>query len=129
MVNRVFTGNSIPDIGYMMKASAGGKVSLPVAPASLVYSHLKHVSGVPAPEGSEGVTISKLNMLDVLIDQMNQMKKPVNPAPELPSSGSKQDAIIEAYRMQVVEAKAARASMPYIPAPAAQTGVLFSLIV
>jgi hypothetical protein len=104
-------------------------MSLPVSPASYIYSHFKHVSGVPAPEGIKGVAITKLKILDVLIEQLGQIKK----APAgidfggLVPSDERVDALISQYESQIRSARAANAVIPYTPAPAAPTGVLFSL--
>jgi hypothetical protein len=105
-------------------------MSLPVAPSNYIYSHFEHVSGVPAPEGVRGVAISKLKILDVLIEQLNQIKK--NPQPALTSEGiiseDRIDALIEQYENQIRQARAASAAMPYIPSPAAPSGAVFSLV-
>ena len=133
---------SIPTISYTA-AQGGGKMSLPVESASLIYSHFEHVSGVPAPQGTQGVTISKLNLLDVLIGQLNQVKKSSsaisaalsperanNGQPGTPNGvrGGSLDALIEAYRNQIRQARAASAAMPYLPSPSAQSGAVFSLV-
>jgi hypothetical protein len=105
-------------------------MTLPVAPASVIYSHFKHVSGVAAPEGSRGVTINKLKILDVLIEQLAQIKK--NPEPSAGSgmspSDSRIDALIEQYENQIRQARAASAAMPYSPAPPAPAGAVFNLV-
>lgn len=121
--------SAIPSIGYAIRASDAGKMSLPVSPASYIYSHFKHVSGVPAPEGIRGVAITKLKILDVLIEQLGQIKK----APAdidfggLVPSDERVDALISQYESQIRSARAANAVIPYTPAPAAPTGALFSL--
>ena len=122
---------TIPAVNYATAQS--GKMSLPVDSSSLIYSHFEHVSGIPAPKGTQGVTISKLNLLDVLIEQLNQVKRtgsipvarPANTA-EIPEKSL--DSLIETYKNQVKQAKAASAAMPYIQSPSAQSGALFSLI-
>ncbi|MDR0561855.1 MAG: hypothetical protein LBG73_04120 [Spirochaetaceae bacterium] len=53
------------------------KLSLPVSSSSYVYSQFKHVSGVPIPEEAEGVrgvTINRLKIIDVLIEQLSSGK-------------------------------------------------------
>ena len=144
---------SVPTIGYTVPQV--GKMSLPVDSSSLIYSHFEHVSGIPAPEGTQGVTISKLKLLDVLIEQLNQVKKGANYPPPLDlqrisqtsagdsnlqatrqgsSSGKSPDtphfdALIENYVNQIRQARAASSAMPYIPSPSAQGGAVFSLVV
>jgi hypothetical protein len=127
MVQGLISNNSIPGIGYALDAKANGKLSVPVAPVSLVYSYFKNVSGVPAPEGSQGVAITKLNILDVLIEQMNQIKKTQMQAGIVQIPEDRLDALIESYKTQIREAVEARAIMPYTPAPLAQTGAILNL--
>ncbi|MDR2049190.1 MAG: hypothetical protein LBP69_07020 [Treponema sp.] len=117
-----------PSIGYAITAARAGKMSLPVSSSNYIYSHFKHVSGIPAPEGSRGVTITKLKILDVLIDQLSQIKK--QPAPDVSGispSSERIDALISQYEGQIKAARAANNAMPYIPAPSAPSGALFSL--
>jgi hypothetical protein len=120
--------NIQPSIGYAISASGGGRMSLPVSPASYIYSHFKHVSGVPAPEGTQGVAISKLKILDVLIEQLSQMKKrtDVSPAEAGSVSEDRINALIDQYEQQIRQASAASAAMPY-PAPQVATGALLNL--
>jgi hypothetical protein len=121
---------ALPSIGYAISASYGGRTSLPVAPSSYIYSHFRNVSGVPAPEGVQGVTISKLKILDVLIEQLNQVKKRPEPVynPANAMSDKQIDALIEQYENQIRQAKAASAVMPYKPSPAAPAGALLNLV-
>ena len=120
--------------------SQGGKMSLPVDPASLIYSHFEHVSGIAAPKGSQGVSINKLNLLDVLIGQINQIKKEASPlfsdktSPAEYLAGKQKDsrhldALIEAFKKQITDAKAASTAMPYLQSPTAPSGAVFSIII
>jgi hypothetical protein len=111
-----------------MNASQDGRMSLPVAPVNYIYSQFKHVFGVPAPEGVRGVTVNKLKILDVLIEQLSQIKK--RPEANLDSSFSDDriDALIEQYRSQIRQAQAASAAMPYNPRAAAPAGAIFNLL-
>jgi hypothetical protein len=112
-----------------MTASRDGRTSLPVAPINYIYSQFRHVFGVPAPEGVRGVTINKLKILDVLIEQLNQIKKQPTAA-GLDSSPSEDriDALIEQYRSQIRQAQAASMAMPYKPHVAVPAGALFNLV-
>ena len=117
---------AFPNIGFAITASKNGRMSLPVAPSNYIYSQFKHVSGFPAPEGTNGVAISKLKILDVMIEQLNQMKQ----RPELNTrnlSDDQIDALIHRYEGQIKAAQAANKVMPYAPAPSVETGMLFSL--
>jgi hypothetical protein len=105
-------------------------MSLPVAPSSYIYSHFKHVSGVPASEGVRGEPISKLKILDTLIEQLIKMKK--QPTPSLdalalaPGSADKHiDALIEQYQSQIRVAQAA--IVPFDAGISPTTGVVINV--
>ena len=119
--------NTFPSIVYAMNAAQDGRMSLPVSPSVYIYSHFKHVTGVPAPEGTQGVNISKLKILDTLIEQLTRMKK--QPAGFLgieSGEGAEKriDALIEQYQKQIQAAQAA--SAPFVSNTPA-TGALFSI--
>ena len=138
---------SIPNIAYTM--TQGNKMSLPVDSSSIIYSNFEHVSGTPAPEGTEGISISKLKLLDVLIEQLDQVKKGGPAAstriPETSfneaETGQLQansqafspfdsfDILLESFNNQIRQAKEASAAMPYIPSPSVQAGAVFNLVV
>jgi hypothetical protein len=122
---------AFPSIGYAISASREGKMSLPVAPSAYIYSHFKHVSGIPAPEGVRGVTISKLKILDTLIEQLTRMKKQpaFHAGIEGGDSEKRINALIEQYQNQIRSAQAASAAVSYVPAAAPGAGAIFSLSV
>jgi hypothetical protein len=122
---------AVPSIGYAMSAGSavpGGRMSLPVAPALYIYSHFRHVSGVPAPEGTRGVAINKLKILDVLIEQLGRIKN--RGTEELPGmeslSDERIDALIEQYEQQIRATQVASQAAAFSPMP--QTGAVFSLV-
>ncbi len=60
----------------LIKARYGnGRISLPVHPNQAIYARFEHVAGVPASEGSEGLSISRLKTIDRLIDRLAHMKQ------------------------------------------------------
>ncbi|MDR1618718.1 MAG: hypothetical protein LBS06_06680 [Treponema sp.] len=131
------SANTFPSIGYAINASRGGRMSLPVSPSAYIYSHFKHVSGVPAPEGVRGVAINRLKILDTLIEQLARLKK--QPEPSWGAAGEtseeRLDALIEQYEHQIrtvraVSAQTAGAALPYSLAASASPaplGAVFSL--
>jgi len=115
----------MPNIFIAHSLPQNGRVSVPVNPSSLVYSHLRNVSGTPAPEGTQGITINKLNILDALIGRLNQVK--ANNV-ELPDNAALNiDALIESYRQQIEQIIAASEAMPYIAPPNAEAGAVLNL--
>jgi hypothetical protein len=103
-------------------------MSVPVSPGNYIYSHFKHVSGVLAPEGSRGVSITRLKVLDVLIEQLAQMKKRPEPALDANPSDERIDALIDQYQGQIRAAQAAATAMPYKIAPAVSAGAVVNLV-
>jgi len=119
---------TVPAIDYTM--IQGSKMSLPVNSSSLVYSYFEHVSGVPAQQDTQGVSISKLHLLDVLIEQTNKVNNNSIPSHTRPAAPENSfDALIESYKNQILQAREASAAMPYLPSPSAPAGALFSLTV
>ena len=116
---------AFPSVGYAISASGAGRTSLPVAPGLVIYSHFKHVSGTPAPEGTQGVNISKLKILDTLIEQLSKMKSQEGAEfGNLDGTDEERiNALIEQYQKQI---KAAQAAPVYTPAAPA-TGMLFNI--
>jgi hypothetical protein len=136
MSQGIIPTNVMPSIGYAMSAgrSLGGRMSLPVSPSMYIYSHFRHVSGVPAPEGAGGVSISKLKILDVLIERLSQIKKQgnMNPVETENISDERIDALIDQYEQQIrsyqAGAQAAGAAMSYTPMPQTSAGAVFNLV-
>jgi len=118
---------AFPSLGYAISASQNGRMSLPVAPGLVIYSQLKHISGTPAPEGTQGVNISKLRILDTLIEQLSKIKNsPVAEFGNLEGTDEQRiNALIEQYQSQI---KAAQSVNIYTPAAPA-VGMLFNIAV
>ena len=121
-----------PSIGYAITVSQGGRTSVPVNPSAYIYSHFKHVSGVPATEGESGVSINRLKIIDTLIEQIARLKK--EPEPELSLSLDLQEQendirineLIEQYHRQVRDLQTASMGNPYALA-APQGGAIFNI--
>ncbi|MDR2952312.1 MAG: hypothetical protein LBU82_03620 [Treponema sp.] len=122
---------AFPSVGYAINAARSGKMSLPVSPSLLIYSHFKHVSGTPAPEGTRGVHISRLKILDTMIEQLSKMKRQslAEAAGPLVMDGSEErriNVLIEQYQKQIKSIHAASMASNYaLAAPA--SGALFSI--
>lgn len=116
-------------LSYASSSYRSSRIALPVSPSSYIYSQFKHVRGTPAPEGSRGVSISKLKVLDVLVDQLIKLKQRPNTR-TLAAAGNQDerlDALIKQYSDQIKTAQAAHTALPYRPAPSLPAGTLFSL--
>jgi hypothetical protein len=91
----------------------------------VIYSHFKHVSGTPAPEGTSGVNISRLKILNTLIDQLEKMKS--QPSADLgiinEQDENRVNALIDQYQQQIKTAQSAGIYTPAAPV----TGALFNI--
>ena len=124
--------NTFPNIkiGYAINASQGGRASLPVSQSSYIYSHFKHVSGTPAPEGVEGVSISRLKILDTLIEQIARMKRDTEPLYDMQRQDNENSInnLINQYHTQVRNLQAINSNNPYASA-APILGAVFNITV
>lgn len=65
-------GNSFPIISPNISRlkNGSGKVAVPVKPFQAYYTHFKHLTGVPNAKIESSVPVSKLRVLDHLIEQL-----------------------------------------------------------
>ena len=82
---------------------ASGKLYVPVSRSSLIYSNFDHVSGVAVKTGQQGVSISKIRILNSLIDRLASIKN--EPKKSVQDISDKQaDALIKNYQKQISQA-------------------------
>ena len=115
-MNIAVTNNSIPNIGHVINVSQNGRLSLPVSPSLYIYSHFRHVSGTPAPEGVQGVDITRLKILDNIIEQLVRAKQQSapNPSESIGRTDKQIDALIEQYQKQIQAIQAASTATQYV---------------
>ncbi len=109
--------------GSISQGGAAGKLYVPVSRAALLYSHFDHVSGVAAKNGQSGISISKIRILNSLIERLSSIKsEPRQLVTDI--SDEQADVLIENYQKQI---QSAAAQNPYITAGnQADIGSLFS---
>ncbi|MDR2518701.1 MAG: hypothetical protein LBD13_04730 [Spirochaetaceae bacterium] len=112
-------------INLPLEVPKGEKVTLPVSSSSYVYANFKHVTGTPAPEGERGFTISRLKIVDVLIEQMNRLKTQEEAG--APRSAEETKKSMEQLHAELRHMKE-RAGRPYNPPLIEPSGALFNLI-
>jgi hypothetical protein len=117
-----------PSIGSALNASQGLKVSLPVSPSMYIYSQFRHVSGVPAPEGVQGVSIAKLHILDTVLNELSRLHESPRPSFDIQGDTPEKhlNSLVEHFQSQVHQAYTANATFPY-HAAAPQLGAALSL--
>lgn len=82
-------------------SGAGGKLYVPVKPSSVVYAQFDHVSGFAAKSNQNGVSVSKIQILNSLINQLVSMKNTPKVQPDVNMTGDQMDAMIENYQGQI----------------------------
>jgi hypothetical protein len=120
-----YMGNLNPySYGAFASGGASGKLYVPVSPMAVVYAQFDHISGIAARQGETGVSISKIQILNTLIDHLTAIKN--EPKTSVTSISDKQvDALIENYQKQIQQAVH---GTPYILSGAQpQSGALFSI--
>ena len=101
--------SNINAYSYSNIASSTGKLYVPVSKSALLYSNFDHVSGVAVKSGQQGVSISKIRILNSLIERLSAIKnEPKDSVQNI--SDDQADVLIEAYQKQIQHA----AATPYI---------------
>lgn len=110
--------------GNTVQASVStNKLYVPVKKSELLYSHFDHISGVAAKNGQQGVSISKLSILNSLISSVSAIRN----EPQIDVKNidpSKIDTLIKDFQGQIQQAM----KSPYLLSGATpMAGALFSL--
>lgn len=93
---------SIGNLSTYSTASAG-KLYVPVSKNALLYSHFKNVSGVAAKNGQNGVPITKIQILNSIIERLSTIKS--EPKVSFDSiSDERADQLIKNYQAQIQQA-------------------------
>lgn len=101
--------NAFSYSGALTSSGAAGKLYVPVSKSALLYSHFDHISGVAARSGQQGVSISKIRILNTLIDRLSAIKN--QPKESISDISDEQaNVLIENYQKQIQQA----AQNPYI---------------
>ncbi|MDZ7792780.1 MAG: hypothetical protein U5P10_03550 [Spirochaetia bacterium] len=73
---QVLSNSTQPTVNpsYLMRARySSGRIAFPVKANQAIYAHFKHVTGIPA-SGDKGVSLSKLRIIDKVIDRLVSIK-------------------------------------------------------
>lgn len=93
---------SIGSLSTYSTASAG-KLYVPVSKNALLYSHFKNVSGVAAKNGQSGVPITKIQILNSIIERLSNIKN--EPKISINSiSDERADQLIKNFQAQIQQA-------------------------
>lgn len=88
-------------------STSSGSLFVPVKPSAVIYSQLDYVHGTAAKSGQNGVPLSKVRILNTLINQLVSMKQKTSAPSEEEISGmseEQKDALIKEYQQQIKSA-------------------------
>ncbi len=111
-----------------ISSSNAAKLYVPVNKSVVMYSHFDHVSGFVAKNGQGGISISKIQILNTLIDHLSSIKSGKIPAAIKNSTPEQIDSLITNYQTQIRQAVQAADSVTNGVAGARpEPGALFSI--
>ena len=105
------------------------KLYVPVKPQNLIYSHFEHVAGVAAKPNQGGVSISKIQILNSLLNQLITMKgKPKLDIKTEQVDDKQLDVLIQNTQTQIqTNVQVAQATGYGLAGVQPQAGAIFSL--
>ncbi|MGN0738558.1 MAG: hypothetical protein ACI4LX_00110 [Treponema sp.] len=110
---------------------ASGKLYVPVNPSNVIYAQFDHVSGIAAKNGQHGVSITKIQILNTLIENLAKLKTQPSASSEyqqLHLSDEQVDVLIKNYQQQIKQAVTQAQSVQYTAAGInSLSGALFAI--
>lgn len=129
MVNGISLNASNFNYSGIVSSSGHGKLYVPVAQQNVIYAHFDHVTGVAAKPNQKGVSISKIQILNSLLNQLISMKNQpkINVAPEN-MDDSQLDALIQSTQSKIqTNIQVAQATGYGLAGASPEAGAVFSL--
>lgn len=109
---------------------ASGKLYVPVNPANVIYAQFDHISGVATKKGQHGVSITKIQILNTLIENLAKIKTQSSSSEyqQMHLSDEQVDVLIKNYQQQIKQAVTQAQSVQYTAAGInSLSGALFAI--
>ena len=129
MVNGISLNANNFNYSGVVSNGGHGKLYVPVARDKVIYAHFDHITGVAAKPNQKGVSISKIQILNSLLNQLISMKSEpkLNVSPEN-MDDSQLDALIQSTQTKIqTNIQVAEATGYGLAGAAPQAGAVFSL--
>ena len=129
MVNGISLNANNFNYSGVVSNGGHGKLYVPVSEKNVIYAHFDHVTGVAAKPNQKGVSISKIQILNSLLNQLISMKKEpkINVKPEN-MDDSQIDALIQSTQSKIqAHVQVAEATGYGLAGVAPESGAVFSL--
>lgn len=129
MINGVSLNASSFNYSGVVSSSGHGKLYVPVAQKNVIYAHFEHVTGVAAKPNQKGVSISKIQILNSLLNQLVSMKiQPKQNVKAENMSDSQLDALIQSTQTKIqTHIQLSEATGYGLAGAAPEPGAVFSL--
>ncbi len=115
----------------MVSSGVGtGKLYVTVKPSQVLYSQFEHVSGVASSNNNSGVSVTKIQILNSLIERLAKLKSdPLKQDMPGDLSDDQLDAMINDYQNQITTAVQTAKANPFaLTGLSAGTGQLFNMV-
>lgn len=113
---------------HISSSGANGKLFVPVSPSAVIYAQFNHISGIAAPKGQSGVSISKIQILNAMIENLSRIKGVQNtPKKTVHITEAQADALIQNYQKQIAQSVQASQTQFMLSGAMPQAGSLFSV--
>ena len=112
---------------HISSSGASGKLFVPVNPSSVIYAQFDHISGIAAREGQQGVSVSKIQILNTLIENLSRIKSNPSTPKTMQVSEEQADVLIKNYQRQIAQAVQASQTAFALNGARPNIGALFSI--
>lgn len=113
---------------HVSSSGASGKLFVPVNPSAVIYAQFNHISGVAAPKGQSGVSISKIQILNSLIENLSKIKGAQNsPKKSVRITEAQADVLIEKYQKEIARSVQAAQAQFMLNGVKPEMGAVFSI--
>jgi hypothetical protein len=120
MISRISAG-SVPALSILHSSGGLQRLAIAVSESQYIYSHFNNVSGSIAPDGTRGVSIDRLKLLDSLIERLKKARATNSASTTISNDPDRLDAMIEHYSKEL--RSLAAKSAPFMAPAAIPTGM------
>ncbi len=83
-------------------SGTGHRMSVPVRPSQTVFAQYRHISGTPASTGQSTVPLTRVQLLNSLINNLQKLKRDPGYKPDITkTSPERADALIQQYASEL----------------------------
>lgn len=122
-----FSTSSVSPLQLSRISSSGGKMYVPVRPSQTVIAQYRYISGTPASQGQQTMPLSRLQLLNSLVNNLNARNTGSGISPLSNISGAQADKLIRQYASELHTAVKRMPESFGTPGSLVDTGIVFQL--